>query len=384
MIYNGYFYPAVTWKNKPHQVESTGEIEGDCAYNFIVGNRRAGKSVGVGIFALADYLIYGYRSALIRRFDKNFKDAKSPAMQNFWMKSFPYLDEFYNVVKSDQGLQRLYPLDRIEAAHLSDHEISFKDYHALIDDKIFCYPIMLNRYDANKNNEYENVRNILYDEFIPETATSGLSDEFTAVANVVDTISRGREHALETTGVVFMANAVTKTNAFYRELEIDKVLRPDTKKIIRPDKGWSIEVVHNDVAEEEVKSSPFGRVLQSSPSGRAYLEYSQENIVKDNMDFVERLGGEMSYILNLVYDKKIYAIKLCKSAGIYYFTDDAVEENYSRTYALTKEDHGLTTYLINPVIRKELSFYRSYYDQGLMRFNSMRAKNIFLEIYSLL
>lgn len=384
MIYNGYFYPATTWKNKPHVNEQTGVYSGECAFNFIVGNRRAGKSVGVGIFALADYLIYGYRSALIRRFDKNFKDAKSPAMQNFWMKCFPYMDEFYKIVKSDKGLQEMYPLEKIKAANLTGHEIDFKDYHCLIDGKIFCYPIMLNRYDSNKNNEYDNVRNILYDEFIPETTTSGLPDEFTAVANVFDTIARNRPDALKTTGVVFMANAITKTNAFYTELGIDRELRSDTKKIIRPDKGWSLEVVHNSVAEDEVKSSPFGKVLQASPSGRAYLEYSQENVVKDDDSFVEKITGDMRYIATIVYRKKSYAIKLSQSSGLYFFTDEKVDKSFSKTYALTKEDHGELTYLVNPAIRKMLQFYRSFYDQGLMRFNSMRTKEIFLEIYSLL
>ena len=68
MIKDGYYYPDLIWKHKLHKDEKTGEFVGDCAFCFIEGNRRAGKSVGVGIYALQDYFKYGYQTALVRRY----------------------------------------------------------------------------------------------------------------------------------------------------------------------------------------------------------------------------------------------------------------------------------------------------------------------------
>ena len=55
MIKNGYYYPDWIWKHKLHKNEETGEYEGECTYCFIEGNRRAGKTVGVGIYTLNDF-----------------------------------------------------------------------------------------------------------------------------------------------------------------------------------------------------------------------------------------------------------------------------------------------------------------------------------------
>lgn len=382
MIRNGYYYPDFIWKNKPHRLETKGEYVGDTVYNFVVGNRRAGKSVGVGIFALADFIMFGYKSALIRRYDKNFRDSKAPAMQSFWGKSFPHLHEFPDIVKSDIKLQEIYPLELVESLNFREHEIDFRDYHCYIDGELFCYPVMLNKYDDNKNNIFENVHNILYDEFIPETGRSGLSNEFNAVANIYDTIARGRPHALETTGVIFMANSVTDTNEFYVNLKIDQELRSDTKRLYRPERGWCLEVVRNQTAEEEIKNSAFGKMLMSCDAGQSYLNYSQENVVQDDQSFVERIGGDMRYIANFTVDKNVYALK--QNELCYYFTDDGVDKNFGKNYALTKEDHTMDTLLISGPLKKMLSYYRSCYDYGLMRFNSMRSKKVFLAIYHLL
>lgn len=384
MIRNGYYYPDWVWKNKPHVIESTGEFQGDCCFNMIVGNRRGGKSVGVGIFAIADFLLYGYKSVLIRRYDKHFSNSKAPAMQNFWKKCWNFREEFFEVVKSDEKLQEIYPLELIKKTDFVEHELEFRDCHALIDGEIFCYPVMLNKFDDNKNNEYVNVHNILYDEFIPETATSGLKDEFRAVANVFDTIARGRDHALETTGIVLMANAITNTNDFYTQFKVDRELRSDTKRLFRPERGWLLEVVHNEIAENEVRQSPFGKALASTVQGREYLGYSQGNITYDDNSFIDRLSGDLVYVLNLKYDKTTYALKLHEESGMYYLTDEGVDKDFKRLYAITRDDHGEGSILLSGLQKKALSGYKAYFDQGLFRFNSLRTKNSFLEIYSYL
>ena len=379
MIKNGFYYPDYLWKKTCHMNEITGEAEGDCAFGFAVGNRRAGKSVGVGLFALADFLLYGYQTVLIRRYKDDFK--KKKAMENFWQKSWPYLHEFPDIVKGDVKLQEMYPLEMVEAFDWTGHKLEFKENIAYIDEKPFSFPCALNKYNDFKNENFSNVHKLIYDEFVTEDG-SRLPNEVFALYNVVDTAARGRADALVTTSVIFISNSITNVNDFYVELGIDRELRTDTKRLYRPERGYVLEKVMNNAAADEMKNSPFAKAMQGLV-GQQYLGYAQSNEVKDDEGFVQHLEGEMRYIVNFKYDDVIYALKYHTDFGFYYLTDEGIDKG-RETIALQREDHSLDTVLITNVLRQKLGLVKSYYGMGYMRFNSMRSKRIFLEMYRFL
>lgn len=376
MIRNGYYYPDYIWKNTCHSNEITGKAEGECAFGFAVGNRRAGKSVGIGIFAIADFLLFGYENVLIRRYLDDFK--KKKAMENFWMKSWNYFQEFPNIVKSDVKLQEIYPLDLVENFNWDGHEMTFSENHAYIDGKCFSYPCALNKYNDFKNENFKNIHKLIYDEFITEDG-SRLDKEVFALYNVLDTAARGRDNALNTTAVIFISNSITNVNDFYIELGIDKELRADTKRLYRPDKGYVLECVMNNAAADEMNTSKIAKVMQGS-IGQQYLGYSQGNEVKDDESFVERLSGRMNYLYNLKYDDKLYAIKYHYEECCYYMTDEGVDET-AHCYALQREDHTLDTVLLTTALRAKMGIVKSFYASGFMRFSSFRCKSIFLDFY---
>lgn len=364
MIKNGYYYPNLIWEHKLHKDEKTGEYKGDCAYLFIEGNRRAGKSVGVGIYALKDYFKYGYQTALVRRYLKDFEDKKKQAMENFWKKAwFTCLKYGY-----------------IEG--LEEHKLSFDGHIAYIDDKIFSYPVALNLYNDYKNNMFENVHTIIYDEFVTEQATR-LKDEVFAMFNIYDTIARSREDALQTTSVIFISNVISNANDFHAELGIDKELRSDTKKLIRPQYGYMVEIVNNEVAAAEIENSVIAKVMGKSETGRRYLGYSQGNEGKDDDSFIDSKGlkGKSYYMCNFTFDKKIYGLRYFPESGKFYFSDTDIDKSFPQNYACTKDDHTMNTTLITQILRQSLKKYQIYYASGLLWFNSQRAKKVFLELF---
>lgn len=377
MIKNGHYYCDYIWKNTLHKIEATGEYKGDCALGFIVGNRRGGKSVTVGIFGIADFLLYGYQNVLIRRYKDDF--VKKKAMEKFWLKGFPWLKEFPEIVRSDIKLQEIYPLELVENFNWNDHTIDFTDGKCLIDGRDMCFPCALNMYNDFKNENFFNVHKMIYDEFVAEDG-SRLNNEVFALFNVYDTAARGREDALKTTSVIFISNSITNTNDFYTELGIDKELRADTKRLHRPQKGYCLENVMNKEAADEMASSAIAAAMQG-PIGQRYLGYSQNNEVKDDESFVERLDGNMRYIMNFRYEQKTYALKYDFTHQLYYFTDDGIDNGFKLTYALTRDDHTLDTVLITSKLRMRLQAVKASYGCGNMRFNSMRSKAIFLELY---
>lgn len=378
MIKNGYYYPDYLWKKTCHFNEVTGEAEGDCAFGFAVGNRRAGKSVGIGIFALADFLLYGYQTVLIRRYKDDFQ--KKKAMENFWQKSWPYLKEFPEIVKGDVKLQEMYPLDLVMNFDWEGHKLEFKENHAFIDDHLFSSPCALSKFNDFKNENFSNVHKLIYDEFITED-NQKLKNEVFALYNVLDTAARGRDDALNTTAVIFIANSITNVSDMYVELGIDRELRSDTKRLYRPEKGYVLEKIMNKAVAEEFKNSAVGRVMSNGLVGQQYTGYAQSNEVKDDEGFVMRLDGDMRYIVNFKYDDTVFALKYHPGWGLYYITDDGVD--YTReTLALQREDHSMDTLLINNVIKKRMAYIKLFYGCGYMRFNSMRSKAMFLEMYS--
>ena len=377
MIKNGHYYPDYIWKNTIHKIEHTGEYQGDCALAFCVGNRRAGKSVGIGIFAIADFLLFGYQTVLIRRYKDDF--VKKKAMEKFWMKAWPWIKEFPEIVKGDVKLQEIYPLDLVESFNWNEHTIDFLENKCLIDGREFSFPCSLNMYNDFKNENFFNVHRLIYDEFVAEDG-SRLNNEVFALFNVYDTAARGREDALKSTSVVFISNSITNTNDFYTELGIDRELRTDTKRLHRPKRGYVLEKVMNNEAADEMANSAIAAAMQGAV-GQRYLGYSQNNEVKDDESFVERLDGNMRYLMNFRYDNKLYALKFDMSNNLYYFTDDGVDEHMKNTYALTRDDHTLDTVLISSQLKLRLVSVKTMYGAGGMRFNSMRSKAVFLEMY---
>lgn len=384
MILNGYFYPVDQWLNKIHKVEPTGEYEGFSVDNYIVGNRQGGKTVGVGIMCIGDFLCYGYCSVLVRRFEKHFRDAQKPAMESFWMKAWPHRAEFKELIHKVPQLQKLYPLELVDSIDWDKHDINFKEGHrAYIDGALFCYPASLNLFDDYKQADYFNVHNILYDEFVSENGDR-LNNEVEALNNLYDSFARNRDDALKSTAIIYMSNSVTDANQFFTEMGIDREIRKDTKKLSRPEKAYTYEKVFNQVAAQKIEDSAFGKKLKAGPRGRDYLGYSQGNEVKDDLSFVKKLSGDFHYIVNFRYNGKFYALKRHMKTGMYYFTDDKVDKNFPSCFALTIEDHNSETFLMSPEVRRNFAIYKAYYQNCKMMFNSMRSKNVFMELYRFL
>lgn len=401
MILNKHFFPDKQWLNSPHRIEPSGtysedpftgervfdgEYEGEILAHFIQGNRKAGKTVGVGIFLIADFLLYGYQSVLIRRYMSDFE--KDKAMESFFMKAWPYRKEFPEVIAKHPKLQKLYPLELVRNFDWDGHDISFKNNQCFIDNKIACYPAVLYGKGPTAFKEsgpFTNVHKIIYDEFIPEQDAPMIQNEVRKWSIIAETAARGRVDALATFAAIFISNAVTDDHLWAKEYDFKHTVKKDSHYfVINHEKGYSIEKVENMAVAEEMQTSALGRFLQGSAQGQAYLDYSQSNKTQDDTNFVERLTGNMRYLFNITYENNYYAMKYNIDNGLYYFTDEGVDKEYKNSYATTREDHGLDTQLITTTLRKRMLPIKLAYGAGQMRFNSIISKNVFMDIYPLL
>ena len=141
-------------------------------------------------------------------------------------------------------------------------------------------------------------------------------------------------------------------------------------------KKQGVKVYHLNLGQPDIKSP--------SCALDAIRSYSQENVSQDDMNFVEKLSGEMRYLFNISYEGKIYAMKFSLTDHLYYFTDEGVDEQYKDCYATTRADHSLNTMLITTMLRRRMAGIKMCYGSGQMRFNSIISKNVFMDIYPLL
>lgn len=361
MIKNGYYYPDWIWSKKADIDEETGEKKGEAVLCFIVGNRGGGKTVGVGLYTLADFINKGYQCALIRRNIKEFENSKT-STQAFWGKCLQYSEE------------------------MEGHKITYKNNIAYIDGKVFCYPLALTDVNNIKNETFENVHTLIFDEFIAESGKEirlkGMN-ELQIIFSILDTVARRREKAKDTTAVIFLSNAITKNNIYFNELGIDKILRDDTKRIDREkESGYVLEQVYNENVEKEVLESAFGKILQATKSGREYLGYSQGNKFKDNKDFIiPKPKGQKKYLYTLIYNAFNFSVQFSEDCN-FWFLSDKVDYTFPRRIALTKEDHTLNTSLINNTYKEAFRGLKKIYENGDLYFESFRLKKIWEEVYN--
>lgn len=367
MILNSHYYPDWIWKNKIHKNEETGEYEGNAAICVIEGNRLGGKSVGVGIYALEDYFKYGYRCCFVTRYKDDMEDSKILPLESFWKKCWRFINS-----------------DKVRVPDIEEHELTFKGHYAYIDGKLFCYPASLSVSGKTKTADFDNVRTIIFDEYVSEDNRE-LPEEVTCIYRLYDTVARGREDALETTAMIFISNCITKASTLKEELGISREVRKDTKRLDRgKEKGWIYEKVFNQAVSEDYNKSPIAKAQKCGEIGRAYSGYAQNNEFRDNEDFVQPKPpkGTFVYMCNMMYMGKTYAIKFYPKEAKYYFTDEGIRDDIISSYAMTREDHSFnTTLVLDKRIKDRLNQFKLHFGVGDFLFSSLKTKQVFLEIY---
>lgn len=365
MIKNGHYYPDWIWKNKLHKNEETGDYEGNSAIAIIEGNRFGGKSVGVGIYALMDFIKYGYRSVFVTRYVTDLENQKILPVESFWEKAIKFINSDIKRVENQE-----------------DYKLTFKNHHAYLNGELFCYPAALSTSGKQKLASFDNVYNIIFDEYVNEDG-SELPDEIQSIYRLYDTIARGREDALLTTSMIFISNCITKASSLKEELGISKEIRNDTKRIDRgPTKGWCYERVLNDAVKEKYNQSAIAKAMNCGDVGQMYLGYAQSNEWKDNDNFVQTKApkGRCVYFFNITFNGEVYAIKYYNNEKVFYFTSDA-DPSYYINYSINKESHTNDTILINENIRSRLRMLKDHFGKGELLFNTLTSKKVFMDIY---
>lgn len=312
----------------------------NCLFNFVIGNRGAGKTYGAKKWAIQDFLKTGGQFIYVRRYKQELNK----------------ISKFFDDIRAE------FPEVKLEV----------KGRLFYINGELAGQAVPLSTAKIEKSTPFPKVNKIIFDEFIIEKGVYHyLQDEVTSFLDLYETIARMRDIP-----VFFLSNAVTMTNPYFIYFNVSLPYG----KLIKRTGDILIELVQNPEYIEAKKQTRFAQVV----AGTQYEKYAIENsFLLDNKNFVARKTAQSEYYFTFVYNGVNYGVWADYSAGIMTVSED-IDPSFKVIYSLTTSDHSPNTMLIRGA--KKSFMYKNFIEQyslGNVRFESVKIKNIVQEVIKL-
>lgn len=213
-------------------------------YMVIYGERSNGKTTGVQLYALEDFVKSGYKNqlAIIRRMEEDFKGKNLKNMFSdvvLW-KAQEWTKGRYNNIVYRTGAWYL-----VHTKQNGDID-SFEETP-------FAYAFAISSEEHYKSTSYPKVKNILFDEFI--TRTYYLPNEFIEFENLLSTIIR-----LKTDVKIFMCgNTINKYCPYFSEMGLTGVRKQKKGTIDLYNYGESDLLVAVEYSDFPSKKKPSNK-----------------------------------------------------------------------------------------------------------------------------
>lgn len=182
-------------------------LETNSDYNIIIGERSNGKTYRLMKYVLEKYIYDDEQSAIIRRWDTDFKGQRANA--------------FFKNVVSNGEVKKLTNGEWTNVQYfngawwLAKWDNDIKKY--VRNDEPFAYKFALTDTEHDKSTSYPNVTTIVFDEFI--TRRYYAPDEFSLFLNTVSTIVRQRDNVK----IFMLGNTVDKYCLYFKEMGLKHI-----------------------------------------------------------------------------------------------------------------------------------------------------------------
>lgn len=311
-------------------------------FNFVIGNRGAGKTYGFKKWAIKTFLKTGAQFVYLRRYKTEFD-----GLQNF----------FLDIAHEFPGVE---------------FEVKGKVFY--INGKVCGYAIALSTAITKKSISYELVDKIGFDEFVIDKGhIRYLQNEVTMFLEFFETVDRMRDK----TRVCFLSNAVSIVNPYFLFWN----LKPKPNKRFTRYGHMLIEFVKNEDFVNAKYKTRFGQIIK----GTKYGDYAVENkFLVDNDTFVEKKTGNARFEFTLLYNGYTYGFWTDYKKGLCYVSND-YDPSSPLQFAITDDEHKPNVMLIKSARRSHLlSGAIKAYEGGWLRFDELQVKNQALEMFQIL
>ena len=316
-------------------------------FNFILGNRTAGKSFSIKCMLIDDFLKKG--------------------------KMFIYLTRYEN----ELNLTNIFDdVQEIKYPEL-DIKIEGQKYYKIIkiNEKIAGFGIPLSDYDKIKRESFVYVEKIFFDEFITENNRRYLKNECEIFLNLYQTVARGGGKAIRKVYVFFVANAVSILNPYFSFFDIVPKLG------LTVEKSYLVEMFVNEKVNDTYKNTQFYNLIKNTRYGAYALE---NKYYLDDNSFIKNISLKNA-TLRMVFKFNGEIIGLWVTENGLFYCCKNYNENCKLKFCVKHEDFDEKFFLLSKSDSKIiLKTLQNAFEQCQIFFASLQVKDMMLHILNYL
>lgn len=336
-------------------------ISYDADVTMVIGARGLGKTFGLRKQCINDFLKRGWRFCEIVRYKNEL---------------YSVADGYFN------RLQRLPEFDNYMFKTDSRYGYIAKKTEDKPAWKLIMYFVALTDMQKLKKQTFDNVRRMIFDEGVLERSDRYhhyLPNEFTVLANMVDTVSRERA---DTNGikprVYILGNACDISNPYFAVYKVETDLQYGYHWYAK--KTFLLHYVSSrEYAREKGESTVAGRMLAGTDAGRIALSNEFVNV---SSEFVEGKSRTAKFSFGVIADGRKFGVWADAIKGRYYITDYTPNNTESKTYYLTAED-GTVNYLAASKAAPAMRVFSDAYYMNILRYDTIDVKMGFMKVLQL-
>ena len=335
----------------------------DADVTMVVGNRGIGKTFGLRIQCIDDYIKHKYRFVELCR----FKVELSGLTEGYFnrLEKLPkYRDKY--LFKTDT--RYAYIAKKPEG----DEKIKWH---------LMAYFIPMSNAQIMKKRTYDNVKRIIFDEAVLEKSDRYhhyLPNEFGILANIVDTVSRERADTKSIRPRVYLlGNACDLVNPYFVAYAVGTNVEYGYRWYNK--KTFLLHYVKDDeYAAEKRTGTVAGRMMAGTEAGKIAID---NEFVSVTNDFVERKPKRATFSYGIAINGKTFGVWLDSSEGLYYVTSN-IPNNAEPIYALTASDMRIN-YIQASKFNNLIRVFSDAYYFNIIRYATPQVKMDFMEVLSL-
>lgn len=323
----------------------------------ITGKRSTGKSTGVSLYILLNYLETGQGWIYTRR-TKDELDLTASS----W---------FDNAVE-------------ILNSYITDEEnrlkVEYKGGTYFVNGIAAGVAIPLSLQQKSKSTNLSFAKFIIYDEFIAFEGSGYLGGatnplkEYRALLSLFQTCDRAVGKAFRNEVIVIaLGNSDSYFNPVYMALGVDKYIRTDTHFLAPKGAEWvAMQMNEEDAtAAKDYMDSVGYKLSDEYTKGYAYENQSKEE--RESGRFIEKVGEQLPELCNLHFDG--YDMLMCIDYKKGYVYIKRGHKEGLKEYALTVGDHRPNyTLILRGGKEGYLGSIRMFYDAGAIKFENRKCK----------
>ena len=250
------------------------------------------------------------------------------------------------------------------------------DDQSKYEEEICGYVVAINGASDIKecSSEFANVDNIFFDEFMPKTKESYLSNEVEKVKDIFDSIARGPSSEpgkhIRPCRLILCSNTITLGNPYFTELQLNSKIQKDTK-VYRGD-GIVFERVEVEGLAEEHATRPFHRAFGDDKKPSNIWINDDGALVAKPLSW-----GQGMYIATLTYFDKCFGLLHYPASGFFYISRsyDKFAKNIIPLTIGPKINKAIT--VLNPIMKE----IRDNFFLGLVRVNDQELQELLYKLY---